>query len=275
MHVANGTARLAWTAEEGFLLELDCSAPEDVEVRMAAVAVPADGTRRLNEELVDLFPLDILFKAHVDVDGGPGQLLSAKVGVSEGMLRFVAVVEDADTGETLDVDVRVALEMSDAPVEGGFVPVPPEEDELDWEDEHTLEQMISDPPAPSRTESPPPVVVEDDEDDDDDEGGFAALLRAIVSIETTPEAEDGAGPPVVSDPGDARGLLSFLVSREELELAEGHDVDELVAGAAPIVAREIPGEDKASMLSNWLFTQDAVEELYIDDESLANLLDQW
>ena len=67
----------------------------------------------------------------------------------------------------------------------------------------------------------------------------------------------------------------MLIQAEDLELEEGFSVDDLVAGAAPIVAGMKPSGQKATALSEWLFQQDSVAELYMDDESLASLLEQW
>ena len=65
------------------------------------------------------------------------------------------------------------------------------------------------------------------------------------------------------------------MEKEALEIEDGHDVSELVAGAAPIVASPKPPGARASALSNWLFSQEAVAELYMDDDTLAGLLEQW
>ncbi len=109
---------------------------------------------------------------------------------------------------------------------------------------------------------------------DDDDPGLSALLRLVAKDDLADETPPGA-PDLTGDPGDARGLLQFLVDREELELEPGHDVDELVPGAAPIVAAPKSPDARARALSEWLFDQDAVAELYISDDALSGLLERW
>jgi len=66
-----------------------------------------------------------------------------------------------------------------------------------------------------------------------------------------------------------------LVGRGEVELEPDHAVEGLVGGASPILASAKPPSARAAALSEWLFEQDAVAELYVDDDSLASLIDQW
>ncbi|MFK7929849.1 MAG: hypothetical protein AB8H79_16770 [Myxococcota bacterium] len=101
--------------------------------------------------------------------------------------------------------------------------------------------------------------------------GHASLLAALLGGGDATIESSAIG----DDPADARGLLEFLVEREELELEPDHTVDELVAGAAPILASPKPPSARAAALSEWLFEQDAVAELYVDDDSLASLIEQW
>lgn len=99
-------------------------------------------------------------------------------------------------------------------------------------------------------------------------GTVLSLISDALSAE--PESPDGS-----DDPADARGLLAFLVEREALEIEDGHSVDELVAGAAPILATPRSPATRAAELSEWLFSQPAVAELYIGDDDLASLIEQW
>ncbi len=114
----------------------------------------------------------------------------------------------------------------------------------------------------------------DDEGDDagDDGGISSALLAALLGGGGADDEEDDS-------PGDdvehAVNFLQILVNREGLALEPGFTVKDLAVGAAPILMSEAPAERKATQLSNWLLDQDSVEELYIDDESLEALLEQW
>ncbi len=318
------TAKLMWKPETGFKLDLDAPG-EEISLRLIDMPIPSDGTESLRVEPVALHNLDILFKAHVDWNGAPGQLHSATVQLvtenNEDLLRVGASVEDAETGQQTDISVDVPVEIApEAPESGGFVPVAPKEDDLDWDDETTLEQMFSDMPMPI------PSRGSDEDDDEDKEDapdpnkltGLDALLKAL----STPEMDDATGevpigslgaiplPEPASAPADepepepeakpgiadlfakimepmdagnatftldaeAKSFLQLLVDHEHLELTEDGRLDSLAPGVGPILASSKSAEAKASDLSNWLLDQPAVEELYIDDESLASLLDQW
>jgi hypothetical protein len=117
-------------------------------------------------------------------------------------------------------------------------------------------------------------------DDEDGEGdvsdevprsGRAAPERVgprLVAAETE-------GPSRVEDPADARGLLNLLVEQGQLELEDGASVDDLVPGAAPILASPKKPHARAKALSEWLFDVPGVAELFIDDEALAQLIARW
>ncbi len=302
MSTENDTNRavLHWDPAIGFELDVDVEDGE-VSVRMVRVPVPADGTAALGEP-VTLYALDTLFKSQVDVQGAPGQLDAVQVQVLGASLRLRADVEDAETGEVIQLDVELPLERDgEAPAAGGPVPKAPVEDELDWEDEETLERMFDRAP-----ETVPRRRVEDelDEDDDSEERpggkGLAALLKALMDpalaegksppgpIDSVPPGFEPPPPPeprrqtapqvpagLMSAHDEARAFLELLVSRDELELSEDGTIDDLLAGAAQILERELRPSRKASQLTAWLLDQDAVEELYIDDESLEELLEKW
>lgn len=128
--------------------------------------------------------------------------------------------------------------------------------------------VTADPPAPE------PDLDDEAADDDDEDESIDKLLRLVMGGGAESAAPEGA-PDMVEDPGDVRGLLGFLLEREQLELEPGYDVEGLVPGAAPIMASPKGPEARAKALSEWLFDQDAVGELYIDDDSLATLISQW
>lgn len=298
-------SRLRWYPDRGFELDLN-AAVDDVTLMLVAVPLPAGGTAELRDEKLELDKLEILFKAQVDVAGAPGQLTEAHVQIAKAdgaeVIRLETVVEDAETGETREIKVEAPVQMPpEAPESGGPKPSPADEADLDWDDDDTFEAMFKDPLT---QENPLPVAERKSGGDEAPAaeaktgGGFDRLLRALLSADPTddepsiddepslppaPDAtlslvEDEAPLPdssMVADPADARGLLGFLVEREQLELEDGHSVEELVAGAAPILASPKGADTRAAALSEWLFEQDAVAELYIDDDGLAGLIDQW
>lgn len=289
-------ARLGWSEKRGF--ELDLMAEEDgVLVRMAGVPVAADGTDALVAGAVELHRLEILFKADVDIAGVPGQLQEATIQLRGDKLAFEAKIEDAETGESQGFSSTVPVLVSRAaPKTGGPVAQTVEEEELDWEDENTLEQMFGDvmPMSTSEVRKPEP-------EPGPAGGGFAALLKALAgadpdSHQPTEEVSRGSATarspaPFENDPlpdldleppspafsveAEALSFLKLLIDNDHLELAEDHEAEELVTGLAPILALNVGPAAKASTLSNWLLEQDAVEELYMDDESLEELLAQW
>ena len=285
-------ARLSWDEERGF--ELDLHAPhEGMLVRMAGVPVPADGTESLAAEAVELDRLEILFKADVDLDGMPGQLQEASVQIAGQKLKVIAKVEDAESGNVSPFECEVPLDVSAAaPASGGPVASSQNEEDLDWEDENTLEQLFGDvmPMSTGEVRKPEPKPGPAG-------GGFAALLNALAGADpdmhapteevpkarkaepftNEPMAEDDFLPPSpsFSVEAEARSFLQLLLEHDDLELAEGHEADELVPGLAPILAAGQSPDQKAAILSDWFLDQEAVEELYIDDERLAGLLAAW
>ncbi|MCO4743176.1 MAG: hypothetical protein KC912_00205 [Proteobacteria bacterium] len=282
-------ARLGWTEKRGF--ELDLAANEDgVLVRMTGVPVAADGTDALTANAIELHRLEILFKADVDISGTPGQLQEATIQIRGSKLAFTAKIEDAETGESQDFASETALQVAvGAPKAGGKIAASVEEEELDWEDENTLEQLFGDvmPMSTSEVRKPKP-------EPGPAGGGFAALLKALAGADpdghhATQEVARPSPAPFQNDPlpdleppspafsveQEAKSFLALLLEHEHLELVEGHTMDELVSGLAPLLAAGVGPVSKASALSNWFLEQDAVEELYIDDESLAGLLEAW
>ncbi len=287
---------LHWYADRGFELDVDVS-NDEMTLRMMGVPVPADGTIELGQG-VELDRLDILFKSQVDIEGAPGQVHEASVRL-EGSSKLLldAKLEDVETGDILPLKAELPLTLPDGvPASGGPKPDPTNEDELDWEDETTLEKMVLQPPeveaaaAASTSSDPAPPS-----------GGFQALLRALVdgpdddSEEVEPpeplpapvqplpeglEPDDEPSAPSAQDQSmsaedEAAGLLNLLINGDHLELEEGHEVSELAAGASDILALPISGENKAPRFSEWLLDQPAVADLYIADDDLAEILDQW
>lgn len=312
---------LNWYPDRGFELDLDVE-NEEIAVRMAAVPIPVDGTVALRAGAIDLNRLEILFKAKVDIDGEPAQMQEATVQlVDDGADHLIALsarVEDVETGEILPFDAKVAATVaSDAPDAGGPQPEPPDEDELDWEDETTLEQMIVnapeatsreeadarrstgggglqallhalanldddlDPEAPADAElhevpapEPPADAPPEPEPEADP---LAGLLRGVLGGANGPDAPDepDADDQSISPIDEALGFAKLLLDRGDLELEEGSEAAELASGMVPILELPVSAESKAAALSAWLLDQDGVADLFIDDEDLAALLEQW
>jgi hypothetical protein len=286
---------LNWTSDRGFELELE-AANDDISVRLGAMPVPADGKVELREG-VELFRLEILFKALVDVSGAPGQLVEAHVQMVEndGALLFTSKIEDVETGEILDFKAQLPLALeAGVPDSGGPRPSEGSEDDLDWDDETTLEKMILS--APELGLSAESVDMEEEAQPADDDKGLAALLKALISVDdpagdvhapTDPAVDIGAALKAASlspaDPADqqfsasqsARMLLDMLIAREGLEIEEDHTVDELVQGVVSVLESHRSPQAQASTMAEWLLDQPAVADLYMGDDDLAELLEQW
>ncbi len=282
---------LNWNPERGFELDLDVE-HEGVVLAMSAVPVPADGTLELSGG-VELHRLDVLFKSQATVEGEPGQVHECTVTLENDALAIDAKVEDVETGEIARVRVSVPVDLpSGVPEKGGPRPEPEDEDELDWEDETTLEKMVIQPG--DRTPGPAPVAGQEP-----GAKGLQALLRALVEgpeltdeveIPREPTAEGVAPPEPEPEPqpepddaedqsmtpeGEALGLVQLLVRGENLELEDDVEPRDLVDGLVGILAMPFSAERKASMLSEWLLDQDAVADLFIGDDDLAEILEQW
>lgn len=300
-------SRLRWYADRGFELDLN-AVVDEVTLTLVAVPIPADGAIELRGGDLVLDPLEILFKAQVDLDGVPGQLTRATARIVLGgggeVIEIDAEVEDAETGDRTPLSVKAPVVVPlGVPLAGGPKPQPKDEADLDWEDDDTFEAYFKDPLT---QEDPLPVggpLRDDDSEVPEDTGsasapppqprsssasdaGFARLLSALRQASDEPDDDEeeelgegfderGRVVPMVADPADARGMLRYLLDQEQLELEGGHSVDELVQGAAPILASSKSSAARAEALSTWLFTQDAVAEVYIDDDALASLISQW
>jgi hypothetical protein len=191
-----GTCTLDWDADRGFELELDLTDGE-LSIRFATVPVNADGTAEL-ERGVELDRLDILFKANVELQGDPAQLLDARIVLvrtgHEAVLQLDARCEDVETGQIIPFQGRVPVALpAGVPVAGGPRPVPTNEDDLDWDDETTLEQMVVNAPETAGRQR---GDAEDDVVDDDEAPaepgrarGLQALLKALAEIDGDSDTE--------------------------------------------------------------------------------------
>lgn len=287
----SGTATLTWQSDVGFELDLTADL-EDIRLRFAAVPIPADGTVELAAG-VELNKLDILFKCQAVIDGAPAQLQDAKIAVAEGRLKLDAHLEDVENGLLYPLEAELVCPMpTGVPEAGGARNMSPDEDDLDWGDETTFEAIAGElPDAALLTE-------EFDPDSDDSSGeeeaptGLAALLAALKNIEDDeveevpeepgeadwtppPSAPSAAGDQKMSALQEAQSLVDILIGREELELEEGYTSDALAGGVADILKLPISDDGKATRLSEWLLDAPAVADLFIDDESLAQLVSEW
>jgi hypothetical protein len=300
------TSTLKWFADRGFELDVEV-ADEGVALRLVGVPIPVDGLTELRKG-AELDRLDILFKASVEIEGEPAQLQDARVQlVTDGekdALDIDAKCEDVETGEVIPFRVRLGIEVPrEAPTAGGPRPTPTNEDDLDWEDETTLENLVVNAPETTATEETEPAA----ETPPATGKGLQALLEALARLDddeddsdephtdATPEEPDEEGaaespPPEAEDDGEpegepddqsigadeeARGLLELLVRQESLEIAEGAELDTLVEGVTRILALPLSPENKATKLSAWLLEREEVADLFIGDEDLAGLLERW
>ena len=284
-------AQLRWDPGTGFELDLVATS-EGVTVRMVSIPVNADGTDELAGG-VELHRLEILFKADVDVDGAAGQLLDASIQlVAKDRLKIEARVEDAETGDVIPFEAEVpAVVSSRAPAAGGPRPPAVEEEELDWEDETTLEVMLGDvmPMSTGEIRRSQVEKLTAGQPKGPSGGGYAALLKALHGVNGDDEGEDDEAPslealglaretaaPVAPKvDSEALAFLELLVEQDALELAEDGTLEALAPGIAPILRLQMSPERKASTISSWLLDQSEVEELYIDDEDLEELLARW
>ena len=69
-----------------------------------------------------------------------------------------------------------------------------------------------------------------------------------------------------------KGLLQQLLRDEQLELAEGTDLEQLVIKLTEAVGDTRGTARKAAIISAWLLDQEQVEDLYIDDEDLERVI---
>ncbi len=291
--------RLDWDAERGFRLTLHASSSEAV-VRIDDMPVPADGTVELAAAPVALDRLEVLFKAVVEIEGQPGQIRSATVQLVGDDLVLEAEVEDAETGDVLPFSARLGVALAaNVPAAGGPRPGPLDEDSLDWDDDTTMERLFGGKedggPVPKVTvrkggiesllqaisrldENDSEGGADDEEEDDLDDGDefdeSEDPEEAMLSEYDTDE------PPVRKSKvsganSEALELLRMLVQREGVILQAGVGPEALADGVAAVLARRGSAEKKAEALSAWLMAQDAVEDVFIDDEELASVLERW
>lgn len=289
----SGTAVLTWNDTVGFELDLNADL-EDIRLRFAAVPVPADGTIELADG-VELNKLDILFKCQAVIDGAPAQLQDAKVAVSKGKLRLDAHLEDVENGLLYPLEAELDCPVpSGVPEAGGVRNTSPDEDDLDWGDETTFEAIAGDVPdaALLTEEFDRPPEEQGGEDAEAAPTGLAALLAALKNLDEEEELAGSDAPPVDEEPfvapppaepadqkmtplQEATTFVEILIAREALELEDGYTPASIASGVSQVLQIPMGDEAKAKRLSDWLLDQDAVADLYIDDESLAEIVAQW
>ncbi|MEO0602859.1 MAG: hypothetical protein AAF211_15570, partial [Myxococcota bacterium] len=262
---------LSWSPDRGFLLKAEAS-KGPLALTFTEMPLPADGTVELREG-VQLDPLDLMFKAVIDQQGEPGLLLGCTVQLVDAdgasSLQLSAEVEDTETGDISTVALSLTVKVpSEAPESGGPRPAKMDEDELDWNDETTLDEIVV-PPAVKKAAAAPKAKepgtrglekllaalasMDDDGDDLDDED---ETTEAVPKSPPPPPPE----PVAPSDPDDqslgaddeARGFLELLIRGDSLELEDGAGLDTLIDGTKRILAGRGSAEAKAGRLSNWL-----------------------
>jgi hypothetical protein len=72
---------------------------------------------------------------------------------------------------------------------------------------------------------------------------------------------------------ELKALFEYLIEHELLEVVEGLDLEQLAIRAAEALDEVRGVRARAAALSEWLLDQDGVEDLYVDDEALARLLE--
>lgn len=293
------TASLSYSAQGGIKLDLDGTI-DGISVRFMGVSVPAEGLAALRKAPVALFEMDLLFSTHIDLGDAPGQLHTGAVQIDGDALVLSGELEDAETGQSSQWKARFALQLDGSvPEEGGTVLDEPAEDAFDFDDdeddmampkgegggmEALLRTLMKTPPGAGDDDFDEPsdealAALEseegEDEDDDEDDTGMSSQLLAAILGASSVEPEAASQAHHDDDLTHAVNFLQLLVDREGLELEEGASLEALAEGAAPIILSEGRADKRATQLSNWLLDQPGVEELYIDDESLEGLLDQW
>jgi hypothetical protein len=266
------SAEVRWNSDTGFEFDF-ASCSDDVVIQIMAIPLPADGTIELMGGPLELDRLEILFKARVDIDENPGQIREATVEVTADFggykLVLVAQIEDVETGQVFPFSTSLPVEIPQGvPKAGGPRPVLMAEDDLDWDDEATLERMVVDLPDN-------PTVTEQKPIEERPTGGIGALLDALSAISEEDLVDENKVQDKAEVHGEAARFLQLLIQRDDLELEEDRTIEELVDGVGSILhsgASELP---MAVALSEWLLEQDAVADLFIDDDSLAGLLAQW
>ena len=102
------------------------------------------------------------------------------------------------------------------------------------------------------------AALDDDELDDEDEDG---------------EAEDV--PATAVGKASAQRLLDLMVEKKALALHAGKPGKDLIEAVARAIEWPGPVAQRASKLSNAIVDSDDVDELFVDDDTLVELLKRW
>lgn len=275
-----GRSNLTWYADRGLELDADVEQGEAV-LRLAAVPLPVDGWKELRAG-AELDRLDTLFKASIDVAGEPGQLQVVRVTLLDAdppQLQIDATWEELETGAIASFQASVPVVLPpDVPEAGGPRPAPTDEDDLDLEDDTTIEKLV---------ESAPPIELKSQPVKAPSDKGLEALLKALAGDDDDLPQESGLEEPtadlhtaidddqILDENEEALSFLQLLVSGEHLELEDDASIDDLTSGFAPFLASDQRPAAKAAHMSSWLLDQPSVADLFIGDDDLAELLDKW
>lgn len=88
-------------------------------------------------------------------------------------------------------------------------------------------------------------------------------------------AEDASEDGEEDDPAGALALLTWMVEHQQLELEPGADLKALAHDFTPVLAPLLGQKDSAEEAADWLADRSEVAELFISDEHLQALMDQW
>ncbi|MFN3200853.1 MAG: hypothetical protein ACE366_20810 [Bradymonadia bacterium] len=78
-----------------------------------------------------------------------------------------------------------------------------------------------------------------------------------------------------ADPAGALSMLQWMLDHQQLELEPGADLKALADAFTPILAPLLDTPDGATEAADWLADRPEVAELFISDEHLQALMDQW
>jgi hypothetical protein len=294
------STRLSWDPNDGFVLDLE-HVDGDLTVRVVGAPVPADGLARLRSSPVALHELEVLFRSQVDWADAPAQLQQLAVHLVGAALAVEGKLEDPETGAETSFQATLPILVPEAPEAGGPVAPPPDEDELAEEDDEdwSVEGVI--PPrsgggggfdgllkallAKGGAGDEDAPGDDDDLDDDPDDDDAPEDLPEQDALEDEEEPEDGG---VLDrllglahhdtddiDLTHAHNFLRMLVNDDQLALSDPGALDALIPGAARILLADRSAESRARALSEWLMAQPGVDELFLTDEDLEALLEQW
>ncbi len=111
------------------------------------------------------------------------------------------------------------------------------------------------------------VETEDDELDDD--------VDAIAAEDDDDDVELDDVPATAAGKASAARLIDLLVEKKALALHAKKPGPALIEAAARVLDSPLPAKMKAAKLSDAIVDSDDVDEFFIDDETMIELLKRW